>query len=357
MPELEIVDHSSDPAGWAKELGVSVEAVELVLDSDFVDLHLDLDVPVRVVGWSSTRRHKTNKRPPLLWGQTDLPRLIEAGFTGVVYDVATNPVRPPGNRQRATLRNLDRICDTIVEHSEHLALVTSRSAYDRARADGKLAIWLALQGGNAFAHDLSVLDGEIGQLLHRITLVHLTSSRLGGTSSPAGMDRGVGALGRECIERCNANRVFVDLAHAGKKTFWDALDAHSSEVAPIVSHTGVCGVRDHWRNLDDDQIRAIVDRGGLVGIMYQSNFLEPTLLYAKRASIVDHLAYVIGLVGEDYAAIGTDYDGAIVPPSDLADVTHHPKLVQDMLDRGWSADRIRKILGGNYLRVVGEMRP
>ena len=357
MSQLQVVDRTQDPAAWARELGVSTEAVELLLDSDFVDLHLDLDVPVRVIGWNPSRRHKTNKRPPLLWGQTDLPRLIEAGFTGVVYDVATNPARPPRNRQRATLRNLDRICDMVGQHPESLALVTSRSAYDRARADGKLAIWLSLQGGNALAHDLSVLDGEIGQLLHRITLVHLTSSRLGGTNSPAGADRGLGALGRECIERCNASRVFVDLAHSGKRTFWDALEAHSTEVPPIVSHTGVCGVRDHWRNVDDDQIRAIVDRGGMIGIMYQSNFLEPTLLYAKRASIVDHIAYVIGLVGEDYVGIGTDYDGAIVPPADLPDVTHHPKLVQDMLDRGWSDTRIRKILGSNYLRVVQAMRP
>ena len=63
------------------------------------------------------------------------------------------------------------------------------------------------------------------------------------------------------------------------------------------------------------------------------------------------------LVGDDHAAIGTDYDGMIIPPRDLPDITHHPLLVQDMLDRGWSEERIRKILGLNYLRVVGDVRP
>jgi len=354
---LDVIDHRADPDAWARSLGVSREAVDLLLDADFIDLHLDLEVPVRVIGYDPTRRHRTPKRPPPLWGHTDLPRIIEAGLTGVVYDIATNPARPPKNRQATTLRNIARIRERAARHPDQLAVVTNASEYDAARSAGRLALWISLQGGNAIVHDPSVLDGEIGRVLHRITLVHLTSSRLGGTSSPAGPDGGLGLAGKDMIERCNAARVFIDLAHAGKKTFWEALGVHARDVPPIVSHTGVDGVRKHWRNLDDDQIRAIVDRGGVIGIMYQSNFLDRTLLYARRARIVDHLEHVIAVAGEDAAAIGTDYDGAIVPPGDLPCVTHHPKLVQDMLDRGWSETRIRKILGQNYLRVVRQMRP
>jgi membrane dipeptidase len=126
-----------------------------------------------------------------------------------------------------------------------------------------------------------------------------------------------------------------------------------------VSHTGVDGVRPHWRNLDDAQVRAIADRGGVIGVMYQSSFLEPVVLFGRgsRRSIVDHLEHVVRLVGDDFAAIGTDYDGAITPPADLPDVTAHPLLVQDMLDRGWAPQRILKILGRNYLRILQEVRP
>jgi len=275
----------------------------------------------------------------------------------VVYDIATNPARPPRNRQAVTLKNIDRICERAERFPDQLAVVNDVAGYRAARQAGRLALWISLQGGNALVHDPSVLQGPIGRTLHRITLVHLTSSRLGGTSSPAGLDRGIGDAGRDMVERCNQARVFVDLAHAGTRTFWEALQVHSSDVPPIVSHTGVDGVRPHWRNLDDDQIRAIVDRGGVIGIMYQSNFLQPTLLYARRGAILDHIEHVIRVAGEDAAAIGTDYDGAIVPPGDLPCVTHHPKLVQDMLDRGWSEERIRKVLGQNYLRVVEAMRP
>jgi membrane dipeptidase len=354
---LPVVDRRGDPAAWAQELGVSVEAVALLFETDFIDLHLDLDVPVRLYGYDAAVRHAPSARPRPLWGHTDWPRLIEAGVTGVVYDVATNPARPPGDRLRATLRNVARIKARISEFPAQLAFVRTVAEYRAARAEGRLAHWLSLQGGNALLADLAVLDGPLGDDLHRITLVHLTSSRVGGTSSPAGRDTGLLASGRELVERCNDRRVFVDLAHAGKRTFWDALGVHRLDVPPIVTHTGVSAVRPHWRNLDDAQIRAVAERGGVIGIMYQSSFLEPALLYARRSAIVDHLAHVVALVGEDHAAIGTDYDGAIVPPGDLPDVTHHPLLVQDMLDRGWSADRIRKILGGNALRVMAELRP
>ena len=357
MTTLEYTDHAADPGAWAEELGVSVEACELLLDADFIDLHCDMEVPVRVYGYRPARRHPPRTRPTLFFGHTDYPRLREAGVTGVVYDIATNPFRPRGNRLATTLRNVAAAKARIAEHPDDLAVVTDRSGYDVARAQGKTALWLSLQGGNALAADPSVLEGELGQDLHRITLVHLTSSLLGGTNSPAGKDVGITELGKDFVARCNAARVLVDLAHAGKATFWGALEVHDPQLPPIVSHTGVEAVRPHWRNVDDDQIRAIGERGGVVGVMYQSNFLRDVRLYCDRAAIVDHLEHIIEVAGEDVPAIGTDYDGMIVPPRDLPDVTHHPLLVQDMLDRGWPEQRIRKVLGLNYLRVVAAIRP
>lgn len=274
-----------------------------------------------------------------------------------MYDIATNPFRPEANRQRVTLANVA----SARERMANAGATFCRSArdYDLARAHGKLALWLSLQGGNALAHDPSVLEGSLGEDLHRITLVHLTSSTLGGTSSPLGRDRGLTRLGREFVERCNERKILVDLAHAGKTTFWDALDVHRPDVPPVVSHTGVAGVYPHWRNLDDAQVRAIADRGGVVGVMYHSAFLGPVgpLGRIGRRAILDHLEHVIRIGGEEAAAIGTDYDGAIIPPYDLPDVTDHPLLVQDMLERGWPEIRIRNVLGVNYLRVVRGVRP
>lgn len=351
------VDHRADTGAWADRLGVSAAAVELLLSSHVIDLHCDLEVPVRLFGYDPTKRHPPRDRPMPFFGHTDYPRLREAGFTGVVADVATNVFRGEGARLEITRRNLERMKARIEQFPDDLALVTNRAGYDRARAEGKMALWAALQGGNAISADPSVLSGWLGRMLHRITLVHLTSSVLGGTNSPMQRDGGLTDRGRAFVAACNEARVIVDLAHSGKKTFWGALEVHDPSIPPIVSHTGVAGVYPHWRNVDDEQIRAIADRGGVIGVIYQGSFLGPSWLNGRRAWIADHLDHVVRVGGEDAVAIGTDYDGLIVPPADLPDVTAQPLIVQDLLDRGWPEERIAKALGRNYLRVVADVRP
>ena len=351
---MQVVRHE-DMGAWARAQGVSVEACELLAASPFVDLHCDLEVPVRVLGYDPTKRHGPWRRGPMpFMAQTDYPRLIEAGFSGVCHDIATNVLRRPEDLQRVTLENVARVQARVRAHPDQLALVRTNAEHDAAQAEGKLAVWVCLQGGNALAHDPTVLDGPLGEAIHRITLVHLSSSVFGGSNSPGQPDAGITAAGRAFVARCNDRKILVDLAHAGRATFWGAIEAHSDALPPLVSHTGLDAVRPHWRNIDDDQARAIADRGGVVGIIYQGNFLDrvPSGFPCKRAAILDHLEHVIDVAGEDTAAIGTDYDGMITPPWDLPDVTDHPKLVQDMLDRGWSSARIRKVLGENHLRVV-----
>ncbi|MBT3217467.1 MAG: hypothetical protein HN348_00105 [Proteobacteria bacterium] len=354
---LQYTDHRGNPDRWAQELGVSKEACDLLLSADFIDLHLDLEVPVRLLRYDPHRHHGIAKRRAWFFGHTDYPRLLEASFTGLVYDIATNPLRPRKNRQKTTLANIKNSVVRLEQHSEHFAIVRGRKDYDEAQKKGQIACWLSLQGGNALSHDPTVLLGGVGDDLLRITLVHLTSSNLGGTSSPLGRDRGLTSAGRRYIEICDEKDIVLDLAHAGKRTFWDALEVHDKTKPFVVSHTGVTGVRPHWRNIDDDQLRAVADSGGVVGVVYQGSFLTPRWKKETRSYIVDHLEHICNVIGEDYAAIGTDYDGAIVPPVDLPDVTHHPRLVQDMLNRGWSEDRIRKILGLNFLNVVEKIRP
>ena len=346
-----------DARQWADSLGCSVEACALLIDADFIDLHVDLEVPIRLYGYDPAVHHGVSRRVRPFFGHTDYPRIREARLTGVVYDLATNPFRTELDRLATTLDNVRAAQARIAAHPADLEVVVDHAGYLKARAAGRTAMWLALQGGNALSADPSRLRGWLGGLLHRITLVHLTNSDLGGTSSPGGGDGGITEAGRRMVAACNDARVLVDLAHAGRRTFAEALDAHAPDLPPIVSHTGVCGVHPHWRNLEDGQIRAIADRGGVVGIMYQSNFLAPTRTTCKRARILDHIAHVIAVGGEGVAAIGTDYDGMIVPPRELADVTHHPLQVQDMLDRGWTEARIRGVLGANYLDVVRSIRP
>ena len=112
----------------------------------------------------------------------------------------------------------------------------------------------------------------------------------------------------------------------------------------------------HWRNLDDEQLRAIAATGGTIGIMYHSGFLGDPLLQGRLLSIVRHLEHVIEVVGDDHASLGSDWDGAIITPRDMPTCLELPRLVQAMLDRRWSEPRIQKILGGNFLRCLAALR-
>jgi membrane dipeptidase len=165
---------------------------------------------------------------------------------------------------------------------------------------------------------------------------------------------GLTPRGREYVERLDALKIFVDLPHISRKAFFDAVEAHDKSLPLIVTHTGIASVYEHWRNVTDEQLRVVADTGGTIGIMFERGFLGPRNV--SSATVVDHVARVIEVVGEDFVSLGSDYDGAIVPPSDLPTVLELPRLVQEMLNRGWSDTRIRKVLGGNFLRAVALMR-
>jgi membrane dipeptidase len=181
------------------------------------------------------------------------------------------------------------------------------------------------------------------------------------TSSPfkaAGLRRGgLTAAGKDHVRALDAERILVDLAHINPAGFWDAVEVHDRSLPLIATHTGVNGVRPYWRNLDDRQIKAIADSGGTIGIIFAQIFLKRRRGPKDAGMILDHMQHVIDVAGEDFVSIGSDYDGMIVPPPDLRCGSHYPRLVQKMLDRRWSDTRIRKVLGGNFLRVFEAVRP
>ena len=306
----------------------------------------------RVFGYDLTRRHGRGALGARLYSQADLPRLVEAGVGGAVMSVATNPFRRAGRRLSTALDNLERLRATVDRSSVPARVVADLASYRRAREDGQVACFLAIQGGNAADADGDAVE-RLPDAVSRVTLMHLTRSSLGSPSSPWAGDRGLTEAGRRYVEALNRRRILCDLAHAGTRTFWDALAVHDRDVPPIVSHTGVCGVHRSWRNLEDAQVRAVAERGGVVGIMYHCGFLGGR----SAEDVVRHLEHVVNVGGEDAAALGSDWDGLIVTPRDMPTVGELPVLVQRMLDRQWSPARIGKILGANYLRVMGDVRP
>lgn len=337
--------------------GVSREAMEIHAAAEVVDIHVESFVWTRLLGYRLAARHGGGVLGGRLYSQFDLPRMADGGVDGAVLSIATNPFRRHRRRAQALTTNLQRLMAEVEAHPG-AGVVFDYAGYEQARAAGRRPCFLAVQGGNAIDG-----GGPIHPAISRVTLVHLTNSAVGTTGSPLGRrwggDRrpGLTAAGRTLVEALDAHRVIVDLAHISRQGFDAALEAHDPSLPAVVSHTGVAAVHPSWRNLDDHQIRAIAATGGVVGIMYHSGFLEDRAMDGRAAAVVRHVAHVIDAGGEDTAALGSDWDGMIITPRDMPTVAELPVITQRMLEQGWSTERITKVLGANYLRVVRHMRP
>jgi membrane dipeptidase len=359
--DLTDLGDSLPPDGaFAARLGVSREAVELLRSSEVVDLHLDTFIPVRLWGYDPFRRHGLGLLRGRYFGHLDLPRALAGGLTGGMWSITTNPFRSASSRWRVFLANLERLRALLDASAGRFRVVRSHAEYRAARAAGAHACLLSIQGGNALEAapqgPASIPDG----LITRVTLVHLTSSVYGVTSSPLALRRrgqGLTERGRILVRQLNEQRIFVDLAHINPEGFWDAVREHERSQPLIATHTGVSGVRPHWRNLDDRQIRAIAETAGTVGIIFAAGFLRTRGGPRDADMVVEHIAHVVRVAGDDFVSLGSDYDGAIVPPADLRSGESYVRLVQRMLDRRWNAERIRKILAGNFLRTFALLRP
>lgn len=340
----------------ARIAGVSLDAVQLTRSCEVIDLHLETYIPPRLWGYDLHRRHDRHWLGGRFFGHLDFPRALDGGLTGAMWSIATNITRGAKGRWGALQDNV-RGLRAEIERADDMEVVRTHAEYRAARERGAHAALITVQGGNAYeaAPDAAALEDVV-----RVTVVHLSNSVFGGTSSPLrlGKPSGLTADGKAHIEQLDAARIFVDLAHVSREAFWDAVDAHDASLPLIDTHTGVCGVRDHWRNLDDDQIRAIAETGGVIGVIFATDFLKPRGAANDVELVLMHLEHLLDVGGEDCAALGSDYDGFIIPPPDLRDgFTAYFRIVQAMLDRGWSEDRIRRVCGESFLDSFARLRP
>ncbi len=332
-------------------------ALDLYLESEIIDLHIDSFIWHRVFGYDLSKRHEPGLFGGLCYSQADIPRVLEASITGATWVITTNPFKDARAREETFHENLAEL-SRILESAGDIQICRTASDFSAARAAGKHGASLGIQGGNALDRSLDSVSKVPSQIILRITLVHLSSSSIGATSSPGrlGRDTGLSAFGKQYVERLNAERIFVDLAHISKQGFWDAVAVHDKSQPLLVTHTCVSGVHDHWRNLDDEQLRAVAATGGVVGIMLHSEFLGDPLFNGTAESVVRHMEHAMRVAGPDHVAFGSDFDGAICPPRDLRTCLELPLLVEIMLARGWPPDHVKKVMGDNFLRAWRDLR-
>lgn len=316
------------------------------------DLHVDSPMVARVMGYDFGVTHPA-PRGFMPWRlHADLPRLEAGGVDGLLFGLVVSPAND--DPIASVERQLDYIHNEILaRYPERITLATSAADFERAAAAGKIAVWMSLEGAHELGGRLDVLERWHRRGVRSLTLAHFSSNEFAASSADRSPERpGLSADGRRLI--CEANRLgwLIDLAHTHPVSFFEALRLTQAPV--IVSHTGVRRKEDVFRNLSDEQIRAVGRNGGVIGVIFAGFWLDSST-WASIDTLIDHMDVVRDLAGIDALAIGSDFDGFIWTPRGLRDAADLPVLTQALIDRGYDRESLEKLWGKNVLRVLAEV--
>jgi membrane dipeptidase len=327
----------------------SAEAQALHAEHPAIDLHADTLMWTRWVSYDLHRRHEPPLPRAALGGHVDLPRMREGGMGAQFFGLVSLPI---AQRMRGLAQvvheQIDALDGAIARDPSKLRLVKTAAEIEACNRDGALAALLGIEGAHSLEGDLENVAAFARRGVRYIGLLHFSANEAGFPAYGRGRrdDDGLTRWGMELVHRCEAEGVVVDLAHINQRGFLDA--CRIARRPPIVSHTGVLGAFDHWRNIDDAQLRAVAEKGGCVGVIFCPRFVGGDGL----APVVKHFKHILDVVGEDAPALGSDWDGFIVPTRELADPTGLPLLTDALLEAGISARVIAKVLRGNVMRVL-----
>jgi membrane dipeptidase len=324
------------------------EARALHAECCVLDLHADTAKLMDKLGYDLAARHeRPMPRLANVFGHVDLPRMRDGGVAGQFFSFWTTPY-PERGCGRSVAAQLDALDEAMAKHPAELAWTRTGADVRAAKAAGRIAALGGIEGGQALEGQLDAIEAFSRRGVRYLGLLHFSANAIGRPAKGRGADAtaGLTAFGRDVIRECERCGVIVDLAHINRRGYFDALEL--ATVPPMVSHTGVLGVHQHWRNIDDEQLRAIADKGGCVGVIFSRKYLGS----ASIEAVVDHLLHIIDVAGDDLPALGSDFDGFVVPPEGLEDIAALPNLTVALSRRGVAPRVLEKILGGNVLRVL-----
>jgi membrane dipeptidase len=332
----------------------------------------------------------------------DAPRMREGGLDAQFFSVWVEPEFYGTGGEHAIARadaQVEAIRALAVRHPELWTFATTAADIRRAHAEGKLAALLGLEGGYAIDEKLERVEHYFERGVRYITPAWTHSlSWAGSSGDEEGAARGLNDFGRAVIREMNRLGMMVDVSHVSDKTFWDIVETSSAPV--VATHSNCRRLADVPRNLTDDMIRAIAKTNGVVCVVYYPGFLEfgwrarrdaveaeimPLIEEAGRrvegpgssgriardrvrerefaarlapvpfTRVADHIDHIVSLTGVEHVGCGSDFDGITATPDGLSSVAELPNLTAELLRRGYTAEDVTKILGGNVLRVMEEV--
>jgi membrane dipeptidase len=307
---------------------------------------------------------------------TDIPRL-RAGGVGAVFFAAYVDSKYARDHTAAH-RALDMIDtvrhDIVAAHPDVFTFATTAAEIEAAHRQGKIAALIGLEGGHGIEDDPRILRDFYALGVRYMTLTHTNTNNMADSSGDID-DRnvkhhgGLTDLGRQIVAEMNRLGMMVDVSHVADKTFHDVIEF--SKAPPIASHSSCRALANVPRNMTDEMIVALARKGGVIQINFNCGFLSQKSAdeYAAQkkrgvkesaqkefpatlADVVEHIDHVVKIAGIGAVGIGSDFDGVTCTPAGLDDVSKFPALTRALLEKGYSPDDIRKLYGGNTLRLM-----
>jgi membrane dipeptidase len=326
-------------------------------------------------------------------GSIDIPRMREGGLDAIFFSIwTTGDVTGPIAVKRA-LQQIDAVREAVRTHPRDLALASTVADIRRAVQQGRIAALMGVEGGHMIDEDLGVLRSLAALGVRYLTLTHSLNTTWADSSGDTPVHNGLTAFGRDVVRELNRLGVMVDISHVSDKTFSDVLEVTRAPV--LASHSSLRAISNHPRNMTDDMLRALARNGGVVMINYNAPFLSDEYRIASSAAewrarvdavnagcgrdeacailerqridheamrggrlpmvgpekILEHIDRAVRVAGVDHVGLGSDFDGAIMPLG-MEDASKLPAITDALLQKGYSEADVRKILGGNLLRVM-----
>lgn len=366
---------------------VLTDAAKKVHAQSYVfDGHNDLPWEMRTKADSSFNKRDIAKSQPEM--QTDIPRLKQGGVGAQFWSVyVPAETAKKGTALQDTLEQIALVKTMIERYPETFAACRTVAEIEKARKEGKIASLIGVEGGHSIENSLENLRRLARLGAGYMTLTHSDTLGWADAATDTGEHQGLTEFGEEVVREMNRLNMLVDLSHVSDETMKDALRVTKAPV--IYSHSSARALARHPRNVSDDVLLLVKQNGGVVMVNFFPGFIVPKSaeilgkMFDKRRELraafpkeedylreyrrwevqnpypsgtihdaVDHIEHIAKIAGHDCVGIGSDFDGITKVPAQLEDVSTYPLITQELLNRGWSAENIHKLMSGNILRVM-----
>jgi len=376
---------------------VSKKALEIQNSAIVVDTHAD--TPQRFLD----ENYDIGSTDPEDHGHISLDKAKAGNLGAEFFSIWVEPETNQGHFARHTLDLIDSVYEQAARHPDRMMMAFSVADIERAHREHKLAALLGIEGGHSIENDIHLLRDFYRLGVRYMTLSWSNTNEWADSSGDISNPKvehhnGLTDGGKQIVLEMNRLGMLVDISHVADKTFYDAIATTKAPV--IASHSSARALTNHPRNMTDDMLRAVAKNGGVVQVNFYNAFIDENYRRAAEAqakerdaavkayddrqkaagktvtyldndrierewaakiprpplsSLIDHIDHVAKVAGIDHVGLGSDFDGVSgATPEGIDSAADLPKITQALLDRGYHAEEIRKILGGNLLRVFAD---